>query len=56
MFGVEIWKHDLNTGNRFFDVVLQNTFYIDGDAQLEDNRTLRIPLEPCTKEHWSGYP
>ncbi len=22
MFGVEIWHHDLNTGKRYFDVVL----------------------------------
>jgi hypothetical protein len=53
MFGVEIWHHNLNEGNRYFDLVLLNTIYSFGEVQ---NTSISIPLEPCTREHWNGYP
>ena len=56
MFGVEIWKHDLNVGPRYFDVILRNTYYINGDPMIENNNTRNITLEPCTRQHWAGYP
>ena len=49
MFGVEIWKHDLNTGDRLFDVVLRNTYYINGDAMIDHPRTINISLQACTR-------
>lgn len=30
MIGVEVWHFDLNTGPRYFDVELQNSFMVDG--------------------------
>ena len=44
MFGVEVWHHDLNIGNRFFDVVLRNNYYINGEPQLDHNKTKIINL------------
>ena len=32
MFGVEIWHYNLNSGLRYFDIVLSNTVYDTGDA------------------------
>ena len=44
MFGVEIWNHDLNTGKRYFDIVLRNTYYQNGDAILNHSQTVNITL------------
>lgn len=30
MLGVEIWHHNLNSGARYFDVVLSNVVYATG--------------------------
>ncbi len=30
MFGVEIWHHDLNTGDRYFDVVMTSAEFDTG--------------------------
>jgi hypothetical protein len=30
MLGVEVWHFDLNSGPRYFDVTLQNSFMTDG--------------------------
>ena len=54
MFGVEIWHHDLNTGPRYFDMVLQNTYY--GYGEPDPILSIVVPLEMCTKDHWAGYP
>lgn len=32
MFGVEIWHHDLNTGERYFDINLVNQNYKYGEV------------------------
>ncbi len=54
MFGVEIWHHNLNVYPRYFDVVATNVFYDTGEPN--DNFSIPVTLEPCTKEHWSQYP
>jgi hypothetical protein len=53
MFGVEVWHHNLNEGSRYFDVTLINTLYSYGEPQ---NTSIQYQLEPCTREHWNGYP
>jgi hypothetical protein len=53
MFGVEVWHHDLNKKNRYFDVVLTNTIYKYGEPQ---NTSISYPLEACNESHWANYP
>lgn len=53
MFGVEIWHHDLNTGDRYFDISLVNQNYNFGETT---NLSKPYLLEPCTRDHWRGYP
>ena len=53
MFGVEVWHHNLNSGLRYFDIVLTNTVYDTGDAT---NSSTEYMLQPCTKNHWRDYP
>ncbi len=53
MFGVEIWHHDLNTGKRYFDVVLTSKEFHTGEAL---NSSQNHPLEQCTLDHWEGFP
>ncbi len=51
MIGIEVWKFDLNTGPRYFDVVLSNTQIDLGNYRPREE----IILEPCTTEHWAGF-
>jgi hypothetical protein len=53
MFGVEVWHHDLNGDVRYFDISLANSVYNYGTPQ---NTSQSYALEPCTREHWNGYP
>ena len=53
MFGVEIWHYDLNSNPRYFDV---NMVHGHLDTGHHTNSSLNIPLEPCTRDHWSEYP
>lgn len=47
MFGVEVWHHDLNSNPRYFDVNLLHAYLDTGEHN--NNYTVDIPLEPCTK-------
>ena len=51
MFGVEIWRHNLNAPTRYFDVVAKLYTEQAGWANTTD-----LPLVQCTREHWSEYP
>jgi hypothetical protein len=53
MFGVEIWHHNLNEGERYFDINFYHQHYHYGDPT---NASIQYPLEPCTLDHWKGYP
>lgn len=53
MFGVEIWHHNLNEGDRYFDISLVNQNYRYGEYT---DKSKPYTLEPCTREHWRGYP
>ena len=46
MFGVEVGHHDLNNGNRHFDIVLTNKEYDYGDTL---DSSIKFKMEPCTK-------
>jgi hypothetical protein len=46
MFGVEVWHHDLNHGNRYFDIVFTNTIYDYGEPL---DSSISYEMEPCTK-------
>ena len=51
MFGVEIWRHDLNSNKRYFDVV--------GVLYTQDTgwaTVTNVPLIPCTRQHWAMFP
>lgn len=51
MFGVEIWRHNLNAPTRYFDVVAKLYTEEAGWATTTD-----LPLVQCTKEHWAKFP
>jgi hypothetical protein len=53
MFGVEIWHHNLNEGIRYFDINFRNMEFNYGEP---NNGSIEFPLEPCTLDHWKGYP
>lgn len=46
MLGVEVWHFDLNTGPRYFDVELRNSFMTDG---VPGEDSVVYTMEPCTK-------
>jgi hypothetical protein len=52
MLGTEVFDHNLNVGSRYFDVVM--TSYEQSFGVLTDS--FETPLEPCTPDHWAGYP
>ena len=55
MFGVEIWHQNLNRNDfRFFNVRMKHAYLETGTHNL--NRTVHVPLEPCTVQHWANYP
>ena len=51
MLGVEVWHFDLTSGPRYFDVVLRNSFMVNG---VPGNESIYYTLEPCTKNHWKA--
>lgn len=53
MLGVEIWHHNLNEGDRYFDIKFKNMNFFYGE---ETNKSMEYALEPCTLDHWRGYP
>ena len=57
MIGVEVSGFDLNTGSRYFDVIMRNSFrksfMVDGQ---EDPDSVVYDLQPCTLNHWQSLP
>ena len=51
MFGIEVWRHNLNAEKRFFDIKAMVYTEESGWAVTTD-----IPMVPCTKEHWTAFP
>lgn len=49
MVGVEIWHHDLNNGDRYFDMVLTSAEFNTGEPQA---KSIEYDLEPCQLSHW----
>jgi len=53
MLGVEVFQFNLNTGPRYFDVFLRNSFM---KLAVVSNESIYYNLEPCTKSHWQYLP
>jgi hypothetical protein len=51
MFGIEIWRQNLSSPVRYFDLVPQ--VYVE---EAGVNTPITIDLVQCTKEHWSSMP
>lgn len=51
MFGIEIWRHNLNEGKRYFDIKAMLYTEEYGWAVTTD-----LTLVPCTREHWTSFP
>ena len=53
MLGVEVFGFDLNTGPRYFDVLLRNSYM---RLAVVTNESVYYRMEPCTKLHWQYLP
>jgi hypothetical protein len=53
MIAVEIWHHNLNEGIRYFDIDFINRDFKLGE---ETDASISYAMEPCTYDHWRGYP
>ncbi len=53
MIAVEIWHHNLNEGIRYFDIHFANRDYTLGELT---DLSVDYAMEPCTLDHWKGYP
>lgn len=53
MIAVEIWHHNLNEGVRYFDINFANRDYTLGELT---DLSIDYAMEPCTLDHWKGYP
>jgi hypothetical protein len=53
MLGVEVFQFNLNSGPRYFDVFLRNSFM---KLAVVTNESIYYKLEPCTKDHWQYLP
>lgn len=51
MFAIEIWRQNLSSSVRYFDIVSQYYYEEYGIAS-----TIPIPLVQCTPEHWGSMP
>lgn len=51
MFAIEIWRHNLSSPTRYFDITFLG---YASNAGVGD--PISLPLESCTKEHWSSMP
>ena len=49
MMGVEVWHFDLNTGPRYFDVLMRNSYMVNG---IPGDKSIVYTLEACTKDHF----
>lgn len=57
MFGMKLMDlnqqiFNLNDEKRYFDIYLTKVYFKSGIV----SNYLNIPLEQCTKEHWSDFP
>ena len=53
MLWVEVFQFNLNSGPRYFDVFLRNSFM---KLAVVTNESIYYKLEPCTKDHWQYLP